>query len=453
MPRPTAAEKRRAVSAKSGRRSPFPPDGRFFGIALAVVALLYLTISTMTLLSLGFNYDEAGGNVLEKIHPATFVAVAVLVAALASRGNPLTALIDVAERQPGTALFVLTIALMIAYSVAIVGLPFTGFFDTFLAPVVVFLLFKDMSDARAQRFVWLIHGFMLLNALLGIGEFVTGYRLTPIIANGMVIDDDWRSSALLGHPLANASLTGAYLLAMAVGGAEDLPKPAAALCFVTNAVAMVVFGGRASTVILLALLAALAAKGTVRILHGGKIDKSAVLTVLIIVPIAALAVVTLAEAGFFDRFLERFIDDKGSASTRIEMFELFNHLSWYQLLLAPDAGQLTTLKRIYGLDFGIESFWVSFVLSYGIIPCAAFFAALFLFCRDLLRAVRPGGIWVLTFFFLVASTSVSLSSKTTIFALLVLLMLVMLRRPRLDLARAETASRGEFQSMGVVPGT
>jgi hypothetical protein len=423
------------MGATTGRRRHFPPDGRLIGLALAIVATLYLTISTLTLLNWGFNYDEAGGNVFEKIHPATFVAAATLLFAGFMQGNPLTALIAALERYPGTALFVTMIGIMIAYSIKIVALPFTAFFDTFLAPVMVFFLFKDMREERAIRFVWLIHSLMMLNAVIGIGEFITGERLTPIVASGMVIADDWRSTALLGHPLANASLTGAYLLALVLGGARDLPKPLAAGGFIVNAAAMVVFGGRASSVILLMLLGVLAARAGFRILRGKRFDKTVVLTALIVIPIAALALITLEEAGFFDLFLARFIDDKGSAEARVYMFELFQHLSWYELLLVPDADQMATLKRIYDLDFGIESFWISFVLSYGIIPGLAFFAALFLFCRDVLRAIRPGGIWVFVFFFLVASTSVSLSSKSTVFAELLLMMLVMLRRPQAEIAR------------------
>jgi len=422
------------MGATTSRHRRFPPDGRLIGLALAVVATLYLTISTLTLLNWGFNYDEAGGNVFEKIHPATFVAAATLLLAGLMQGNPLTAIIGALDRYPGTALFVAMIGILIAYSIKIVGLPFTAFFDTFLAPVMVFFLFKDMREERAGRFVWLIHSLMVLNAVIGIGEFITGERLTPIVASGMVIADDWRSTALLGHPLANASLTGAYLLSLALGGAKDLPKPFAAGAFIVNAAAMVVFGGRASSVILLVLLGVLAARGGFRILRGERFDKTAVLTALIVIPIVALALTTLVEAGFFDQFLARFIDDKGSAEARVYMFELFQHLSWYELLLAPDPDQMATLKRIYDLDFGIESFWISFVLSYGIIPGLAFFAALFLFCRDVLRSIRPGGIWVFVFFFLVASTSVSLSSKSTVFAELLLMMLVMFRRPQIEMA-------------------
>ena len=423
------------MSAMAGRHRHFPPDGRMIGLALAIIATLYLTISTLTLLNWGFNYDEAGGNVFEKIHPATFVAAATLLFAGLMQGNPLTALIAALERNPGTAPFVGMVGIIIAYSIKIVGLPFTAFFDTFLAPVMVFFLFKDMREERAIRFVWLIHSLMMLNAVIGIGEFITGERLTPIVASGMIIADDWRSTALLGHPLANASLTGAYLLALVLGGARDLPKPLAASAFFINAAAMIVFGGRASSVILLVLLGLLAARGVFQILRGKRFDKTAVLTALTVIPVVALALITLEEAGFFDQFLARFIDDKGSAEARVYMFELFQHLSWYELLLVPDPDQMTTLKRIYDLDFGIESFWISFVLSYGIIPGLAFFAALFLFCRDVLRAIRPGGIWVFVFFFLVASTSVSLSSKSTVFAELLLMMLVMLRRPQTQMAR------------------
>src|SRR6185312_476275 len=175
-------------------------------------------------------------------------------------------------------------------------------------------------------------------------------------------------------------------------------------------------------------------QGVFRVLQGKRFDKTAMLTALIVIPVLAVTVIGLEEAGFFDQFLSRFVDDNGSAETRVEMFALFQHLSWYELLFVPDPGQIETLKRVYGLDFGIESFWVSFVLNYGIIPGLAFFATLFLFCRDVVRAIRPGGVWVFVFFFLVASTSVSLSSKSTVFAELLLMMLVMFRRPQTEMA-------------------
>ncbi len=418
------------MTARSDGSVHFPPDSRIIGLGLALVAIVFVTISPLALVALGLNYDETGGSPLEKVHPATILSVAVLALAALQVRNPLTGLMSALLAYPGTAYFLLMIGLLIVHSIRVVGLPFTFFFDTFLAPVVVFFLFKDMREGRARRFVWLFHTLMMANAVVGILEFATGFRITPLVASGLVIEDDWRSTALLGHPLANASLTGAYILALALGAARELPRALAVAGFVIASAGMVVFGGRASSVILLVMLAALGVARAAEFAKGKRFKTRAIISALVALPILSLCLGGLAEAGFFDQFIERFFDDQGSADTRVEMFELFKHISWGELLLAPDAQQLATLRTIYGLDFGIESFLISFVLSYGIIPGIAFFAGLFLFCRDVVHSLRPGATWVLVFFFAVASTSVSLSAKTPLLAVLILMLLVLMRRSR-----------------------
>ena len=405
----------------------FPPDTRLAGIGLALVAILYVAISPLALVALGLNYDDAGGGPLEKIHPATMLAVAVLGLSGLYFRNPLSGLIDGLARYPGTIFFLVMVALLITHSIRVVGLPFTFFFDTYIGPVLIFFLFKDMREKRARRFVLLFHTLIMLNSVVGVVEFATGLRITPLVASGIVIEDDWRSTALLGHPLANASLTGSYILTLALGAAKDLPRPLAIAGFIISAAGMVVFGGRASSVILLLMLLALAIWRAIEIARGRHFNQKSIATALIAIPLIAVALGGLAEAGFFDRFIERFFDDEGSASTRVEMFELLRHLSWYELLLAPDPDLMSTMKSHYGLDFGIESLWLSFVLSYGLIPGIAFFTGLFFFLRDVVHAIRPGGVWVLVFFFAVASTSVSLSAKTPLFAVLILMLLVLMR--------------------------
>lgn len=428
----------------------FPPDGRLPGLGLAIVALLLITISPLALVSLGFSYDDAGGSALEKVHPGSIAAYLLLGLCALSVRNPLTGTINGLARYPGTVFFLLMIALLMLHAIRVVVLPFTSFFDTFVTPVVVFFLYKDMREERARRFVLLFHALMMLNSLLGIAEFATGWRLTPIVASGMVIEDEWRSSALLGHPLANASLTGSYILALALGAARDLPRPFAILAFVLAFAGMVVFGGRASSVFLLAMLLALGGLRFLDILRGGRFNTRNVLAVLISLPVLAVVVFGLLEAGFFDLFIERFVDDQGSASTRIEMFELFKHISMSELLLAPDAAQMATLRSLYGLDFGIESFWVSFVLSYGLIPGLFFFAGLIAFCRDVVRTLRPGGTWVMVFFFAVASTSVSLSAKTPLFAVFILMLLILMRKRQHDPVAAPALQRRPARLRGAL---
>lgn len=407
--------------------APFPPQGTLADIGLVLVVVLLMCISPLALIELGFSYGEAGGTAIEKIHPGTILATLVLLAALPSQGNPLGWLASEIARTPSLVLYALAIALLMTHTIMVVKLPFTPLIDTFIAPLVVFLLYRSTPADRGRRLAYLLHGIMLLNALIGIFEFATGLRITPLVAAGVVIEDDWRSTALLGHPLANASLTGAYLLMLALGGGRDLPAVMRPVAFMLCAAGMVVFGGRAATVLVLAMLALLAIQKLGHVLSGARFNSQSILAALILVPIAAIAVAGLAEAGFFDQFIERFIDDKGSSEARTELFELFRHISWHDLILGPDARQIETLLALYGIDFGIESFWIAYILTNGFIVSLMFFSGLLLFCREIQRSVRPGGVLVLVFFFLVASTSVSLSAKSPLLAVLTLMMLILLR--------------------------
>lgn len=426
------------------------PPGAVFGLALGVLVILLMTISPLALVELGLAYDEAGGNALEKIHPATMLAALLVVGAAVWAGNPIDWFVANAVESRSLLPYAAVIVLLIVFSLRVVKLPFTHFFDTFVLPVLVYLLFKDMRDARGRHIALLVHVLMMLNAGIGIFEFASGLRVTPLVAAGVVIEDDWRSTALLGHPLANASLTGCYLLLLSLGGGRDLAAPVRLVAFLLNAAGMVVFGGRAATVLLLVLLGLLAVVRLASILRGQRFAPGSVLKALILVPVAALIGVVLAEAGFFDKFISRFFDDKGSAETRAEMFELFRHIPFNELLLAPDASQLDTLRAHYGLDFGIESFWVSFALSYGLVASVVFFAALLAFSIDVMRRVRPGSLWVFAFFYGVASTSVSLSAKSPLLGVFTLLVLVLLRHPAADgdrPARVRGAGAGQVSPL------
>ena len=419
----------------------FPPDTPLFGALLAGVVAGYLLISQLALAMFGFNYEATGGSVIEKIHPATLLALITLTLAGLLNRNPLSAALSALARRPSIVAYILMVGIACAHAIFVSKQPFTPLIDTFIAPVLVFFLFKDLSARRALRLGNLVHALMALNAIIGIGEYLTGARLTPIVAEGVAIDDEWRSSALLGHPLANASLVGAYLLALAVGPGRTLPQSLTAAAFVFNAAGMVVFGGRAATVFLIVMLAAVAALGLLKVMRGARFDTGLIVKLLILAPFAALAIAVLGEAGFFDQFIARFFDDNGSAGARVEMFEMLKYFSWPDLLTGPDPDRLLTLRRLHGLDFGIESFWLSFSLTYGLIVAIPFFAALFAFCRETARATLPGAATILIFFFLVGSTSVSLSSKSPLFAILEMMILILLS-PSLG-ARFASSTGGE----------
>lgn len=405
--------------------SPLPPATPAFDVAMLVVTGMVLAISSFTLTAAGLNYEEASGGPLSKLHPATVVSVLVLLAALLLGG--LDRLVRLLCGH-GAVVIYAAAALLLMGKAIVSGLPFTPVIDTFLGPCVVYLLLRDLPEGRGRRLALLIHVVMAVNAAIGLGEFLTGWRLTPIVVGGVAVEEETRSSALLGHPLANAAITACYVASLMLGGGRDLAPRLRTGAIVLGFVGMVTFGGRIATVSLIAFSGALALYRFAQILRGAPFRKNSVIAGLLTIPATAAAIFVLSELGFFKRFLDRFVDDQGSAVTRWDMLEMFSRFSWQDLLLGPDPQQVMTWRAIMGLDFGIESFEVAFVFDYGILATVGFFAALALFCVDICRSTQPRAGAVFVMFFIVASTSVSISAKTTLLSIIVLLVMILLRR-------------------------
>lgn len=414
-------------------RLPYPstiaPPGRLFTLFIGLAIVLLLAVSPDRLAMHGWQYGETGGSPLEKMHPGILLFAVLLAASAMSYGNPLTSVMSAAVAHPGLIVYFGGIALLIVHAVLWAGLPFTTFIDTFVGPALVFLLIERVPGSRGRTLAWLIHLFFAANALLGVAELLMGFRTTPIFIEGLEDDAEWRSSALLGHPLGNALLTGAYMVVIGAGGGRDLPGWLRPVLLLIAAGGMVAFGGRAATGFAILFFAYFAVRRFFALLAGAPFNRRALFVSLMLVPLLAFAVMLAAEAGFFDLFLSRLTDDEGSASTRVEMFELFGHLSAYDLVFGPDQAQIASLMGTYGLEYGIESFWVAMVLQHGFLVASVFFVTLFFFCREVVRAASPGAVPAFVYFFAVASTSVGLSVKSPAFAIFVLLPLLLLRRP------------------------
>ncbi len=252
--------------------------------------------------------------------------------------------------------------------------------------------------------------------------------MTPLVVNGEVLADELRSTALLGHPLANAAVVGSYVLMLTMGGRRDLAGVIGMMLFTLNLASMFVFGGRAATVLVAIALVLIGLQRLGGIFFGGTIRTHTVRTALIAMPLYCLLIAALSEYGFFDTFAARIVDDEGSASTRVAMFSIFEHVKFADLLFAPDAKQIGTWANIYGLDYGIENFVVAFILSFGFVATIVFLPTLLLFCRAVVRALRPKALWVFVYFFAVAMSSISLASKSQLLSTTVVMMMVLLRR-------------------------
>jgi hypothetical protein len=317
---------------------------------------------------------------------------------------------------------------LLGYVALNLRVPFSSLVDTFLFPIMMLVLLDGVDERSAKSLALLLHAIFTVNAVLGLVEMASGWRLTPLVAMGVDLSAaDHRSSALFGHPLGNAMVTGLYITAIAAGGGRDLPNWLRPVLILLQMAAMVSFGARLATVAMIGLVSLLVLRTAWRILAGQRFHAASAGAFLGLLPLAIVALAGAYGAGFFDQLLERFISDNRSAEARVIMFALIPRFPLFQVLFGPDQELLNAMMYAEGIEFGIESFWISFILTYGLLPSLFFFAGLGAFLFDLWRRAGPGALWTIAFFLIVASGSLSIGAKTLALGSLVIINLTLLR--------------------------
>lgn len=418
-----AAPGMNGLTLRRARRS--TGSGLVTALVWASIITLFF-ISNLMLAMFGLAYETVGGAQWEKIAPATYFSIAALFALLASRPSLAAFADEIVRRHKGLIVFVITWVALFGYIVKFHGSPLTATFDTFLLPMALFLVLPRTSGRTRHRLALFLHGFMVLNALIGLAEFAGGFRLTPIVAEGLEITTDYRSSSLLGHPLNNAAMASCYALILLLGGGRDLTPGWRAAAFLLQLPALAVFGGRFATVAFIGFAAVIAIRHLAQILAGRRFSQSAAAAMLVIVPVLVVGTILMVTEGFLDKFLMRFVEDDGSAASRLIMFDLIGKIPFQELLVGANPDVVATLQRTEGIAFGIESFWVGFIAYYGILISVPFFVGLIAFLVGLARQAARGSSWAIVLFILICSTSASLSGKTTSFGQFVAMLLLLM---------------------------
>jgi hypothetical protein len=198
-----------------------------------------------------------------------------------------------------------------------------------------------------------VHVVMTANALLALFEFATKTLIFPYRLDGVAFTTDLRSSALQGHPLANAMVTAIYVLAL-LSGARSLSMPVRIGLIGLQCAALVAFGGRTAMVTTMCSAAATcffrASANCAKAASICSVRHSASCS-----PRCCRSSSSWRHIWLFRRVLERFVSDSGSANARVEMFELFKHLELRDLIVGPDVDLIDSLRRINGLEQGIEN--------------------------------------------------------------------------------------------------
>jgi len=417
--------KRRSLSpddqVEDSCRSRVPPAMRW-PLRLAALGLgLYLLLSDNLLVTLGIPYNVPGGAFPFKIHPGTYCIALGFVLLL--RGNPWRQLCELFRLSPPLTSLALTTTVIMVYAAIQFGTSGTGFFiDTLLAPTLLGLLLLRAPVAQRQTLFWVALVLLSLNAVVGIGEALAGKRLTPYMAGGEVlVEDFFRATSLGGHPLGNALRTSVMLFAALI-----LPLNLRVPLILLFTIALLAFGSRAALAISGLLLALWAGARFMSDLNARRIEPPLALGVAALALLAPVVLVAIAaQLGLGERIVHEFRWDD-SAQSRLLAFKIFDYASPQELLWGMGPARiewsLDQLKHSTILN-DIENFWILLLLQVGIIPFLFLAGALLSTLASLAwRQPMPLRLAVLVFLVLTSSNN-SLATKSQSLAILVAIML------------------------------
>jgi hypothetical protein len=391
-------------------------------------AITSFVVSAMTLAALGIPYDAPAGSFLDELHPASYLCGLALIIVVAGKADPIGFVSGLPRRFPGAVFFAVNWALIIAYVGLFQHTPITPLADSFFCALAMLLLYEEL-DAPAQLTLRrLLHLVMLANACLGIFEFLSHTRLTPFVTGGKVITGDYRSTALLGHPLLNAGTTGAYALMLFFGADSAIGPALRVALIVVQIVALVPFGGRTSIVLTFATMAFGSLRFVADVLRGRRFDMRFSVALAVGLPAAVGAIAAIAYAGYFDPLIERFTDDRGSAQARIVALQLFDAFSVEDILLGPDPERLASLQSTLGIEYGIENGWLGLLFQYGALMSGLFVAGMFALLWEFWRRSKSYASIIVVCFLVQLSSSASISVKSFVFNQFAILLLVVFDR-------------------------
>jgi hypothetical protein len=393
-----------------------PQLQRLSWVLLVAAMSAYFCLSAHALLLLGIPYDVPQGSFPSKIHPGTYLMLLAWLAGLAAQGNPLATLSRQVQQQPlvfGSVLCMAAVFAWAAWRHGSSGLAFI--IDTLVLAGVGVLAVLLQTRARQRQLLMLLMALLIANAVLAILESAFKARLIPLFP--VVVESHFRSSALLGHPLTNSLVMMTMLPAVLLLPWRPAARVAAILLVL---VALMTFGSRTTlgglAVYALLVLVAVA----LRLLRGG--FTYAQLTGGLVGVVVGLAVVValVAATGIADRIFQNPLWDD-SAAVRAKVWNVLDHVHGEDLWFGVGISRIDRIAELIGLDpqfEAIENFWLYLLLLLGIAGFTPFVLGLALLVLHMVRLADWPVRASIAMYFLFASASNTLSSKSMTLVLL-----------------------------------
>ena len=318
------------------------------------------------ILNLVEHYTSDGGSLIEKIHPAVYLMFLCGFVIYASVGLRFSA----AERDEIRALLLLTgfLTALGTINIALGRGSSAGYvIDTYITTLLIGVLLYAMPHSWRETAAFLVIGLVVFNSGFMMLEFGVGHVLLPQAREAA----EFRPSGFLGTPLTVGVLnlsTAVLLISLRMNA---LLK---AVGVTLLAIGIFIAGARTAMLVASVIIPVSLILAAYQRKQGMSAGVTAVTILLAAVIAGPLIFIVASELGFLARFQGGYLDD--SAQTRIEIYRVFDYVSWNEILFGSD---LLNLKRIVNDKLGIqfiESAIVFFVFDMGLFGFIIFFGLL-----------------------------------------------------------------------------
>ena len=375
---------------------------------------LYMLLSGPTLFHFGILYDAPGGSALAKVHPGTWLVLIGFALLVAQRGNPLRVGWQSLTDEPLLGVYAVCQFSVLLWMLVRYGGPGTvNVFETLLMPFYCVATARMLDADSRYRVLSMIVTLLVINTLIGFAESGLQVRLIPLQMGGEeeIVEDIFRPSALLGHPLTNSIITATLLPAVMYLRLSMFARFSLMLVLWIGTIA---FGGRTGFLLatfgfgayFVARLALRMWRGqfTYLQLTGGGVAATA----------GATAVAFgITASGVGERIFKSLSWD-GSADVRLRIWNALDFVHGQDLIIGISPAELLHVGAQIGLESSesIENFWLIMFLLTGwmgfvpfVVGMGAVFAWLWASTQGAMRIAVP-------IFFAIASSTNSLATKT-----------------------------------------
>lgn len=386
-------------------------------IVCIIGAVLYLFLSPPLLDSIGFHYGRENGAPYEKIHPAIYFVLLSFVLFLRGGESMLSVLATIIKQRTASFALLCVYILMCVYVMGRDGIAGNAFLLNGHVTVPMIAIMLSYCPYRiCKRSIQILIVFALLNSLIGITEGITKLRLLPFAEDTHFANEDiFRSSALLGHPLGNATFTAVILFA-AMSLRLGLAARYAVIVILFSS--LVAFGGRTGLFASMLFLIVYAVYEVCKIALSGQVSIRRAVHLgglTIISPALFLAfMLFLINSTIGERILAYSSFDDSSASSRLGSLEAVEFMTDVEFMFGVPSSRILDITDRMGQKNGIiyiENPWILMLLKMGAIQFTAWLIASLYFIYTISRNTPFVLKLSLVMYVLIASTFNSFGSK------------------------------------------